>query len=87
MQAERHGACPSCVRVLQAYASLKEAISTLHPIIRNRLRGLPAYVLDYSDLIAPNRCVCMRVCVRVHTCAVVGHAGAQQSSTRPAPHA
>ncbi|GAX74660.1 hypothetical protein CEUSTIGMA_g2108.t1 [Chlamydomonas eustigma] len=36
------------------YYQLKEAISTLSPIIRNRLRGLPAYVLDYSDLIAPN---------------------------------
>ncbi|KAG1679244.1 hypothetical protein FOA52_009273 [Chlamydomonas sp. UWO 241] len=36
------------------YLSLKEAISTLSPIIRNRLRGLPAYVLDYSDLIPPN---------------------------------
>lgn len=45
----------------QVYHSLKEAISCLSPIIRNRLRGLPAYVLDYSDLIAPNRCVC--VCV------------------------
>lgn len=36
------------------YHGLKEAISTLSPIIRNRLRGLPAYVLDYSDLIPPN---------------------------------
>jgi hypothetical protein len=35
-------------------SSLKEAISALSPIIRARLRGLPAYVLDYSDLIAPN---------------------------------
>jgi len=39
------------------YAALKEAISALSPIIRNRLRGLPAYVLDYADLIPPNRCV------------------------------
>lgn len=37
------------------YHGLKEAISTLSPIIRNRLRGLPAYVLDYSDLIPPNK--------------------------------
>ncbi|GFH10920.1 uncharacterized protein HaLaN_06325, partial [Haematococcus lacustris] len=36
------------------YRDVKEAISTLSPIIRNRLRGLPAYVLDYSDLIPPN---------------------------------
>lgn len=40
---------------LQVYTALKEAISRLSPIIRNRLRGLPAYVLDYSDLIPPNR--------------------------------
>lgn len=38
----------------EVYHGLKEAISTLSPIIRNRLRGLPAYVLDYSDLIPPN---------------------------------
>lgn len=38
----------------QVYMDVKEAISTLSPIIRNRLRGLPAYVLDYSDLIPPN---------------------------------
>eukprot|EP00798_Chlamydomonas_sp_ICE-L_P023777 gene23777-9336_t len=38
----------------EVYLALKEAISTLSPIIRNRLRGLPAYVLDYSDLIPPN---------------------------------
>ncbi len=38
----------------EVYHALKEAISTLSPIIRNRLRGLPAYVLDYSDLIPPN---------------------------------
>jgi hypothetical protein len=45
----------------QVYAALKEAISTLSPIIRNRLRGLPAYVLDYSDLIPPNRsAACLR---------------------------
>lgn len=39
---------------VQVYYEVKEAISTLSPIIRNRLRGLPAYVLDYSDLIPPN---------------------------------
>eukprot|EP00879_Flechtneria_rotunda_P024046 GHRR01025468.1.p1 GENE.GHRR01025468.1~~GHRR01025468.1.p1 ORF type:complete len:822 (+),score=235.91 GHRR01025468.1:119-2584(+) len=38
----------------EVYDAVKEAISTLSPIIRNRLRGLPAYVLDYSDLIPPN---------------------------------
>ncbi|PNH05620.1 Adenylate kinase, chloroplastic [Tetrabaena socialis] len=36
------------------FLGIKEAISTLSPIIRNRLHGLPAYVLDYADLIAPN---------------------------------
>ena len=35
-------------------AQLKEAICTLSPIIRNRIRGLPAYVLAYSDLIPSN---------------------------------
>lgn len=38
----------------QVYYDVKEAIGTLSPIIRNRLHGLPGYVLDYSDLIAPN---------------------------------
>ncbi|GIL93290.1 hypothetical protein Vretimale_15687 [Volvox reticuliferus] len=38
----------------EVYLGVKEAISTLSPIIRNRLHGLPAYVLDYADLIAPN---------------------------------
>lgn len=47
--------CSCWLLSLQVYASLKEAISTLSPMIRNRLRGLPAYVLDYSDLIPPNR--------------------------------
>ena len=36
------------------YLSVKEAIAVLSPIIRNRLRGLPAYVLDYSDIIPAN---------------------------------
>ena len=35
-------------------AATKEAISVLSPLIRNRLRGLPAYVLDYADLIPSN---------------------------------
>jgi hypothetical protein len=48
------------------YAGLKEAISCLSPVIRNRLHGLPAYVLDYSDLIAPNRCAA----ARPHCCAL-----------------
>ncbi|KAK9808730.1 hypothetical protein WJX72_002676 [[Myrmecia] bisecta] len=37
-----------------AYEAIKDAISTLSPIIRNRLKGMPAYVLDYSDLIPSN---------------------------------
>lgn len=40
--------------VESTYAEIKEAISSLSPIIRNRLRGLPSYVLDYSDLIPSN---------------------------------
>lgn len=38
----------------QVESDVKEAVSSLSPIIRNRLRGLPAYVLDYSDLIVAN---------------------------------
>ena len=36
------------------YMAMKESIATISPVIRNRLRGLPAYVLDYSDLIPAN---------------------------------
>jgi hypothetical protein len=36
------------------YYQVKVAISILSPIIRNRLKGLPAYVLDYSDVIPAN---------------------------------
>lgn len=57
MQATKPGVFDHQVQNTQfpdVYHSIKEAISTLSPIIRNRLRGLPAYVLDYSDLIPPN---------------------------------
>lgn len=37
-----------------AYLGIKEAIATLHPLVRNRLFGLPGYMLDYADLISPN---------------------------------
>lgn len=44
--------------VTEAYESffqeIKEAISPLSPIIRNRIRGLPPYLLDYSDVIPSN---------------------------------
>ena len=36
------------------YYQMKVAVSVLSPIIRNRLKGLPAYVLDYSDVIPAN---------------------------------
>ena len=36
------------------FMEVKEAISVLSPIIRNRIRGLPPYLLDYSDLIPSN---------------------------------
>ena len=36
------------------YHKVKETISPLSPIIRNRIRGLPPYLLDYSDLIPSN---------------------------------
>lgn len=38
----------------QMYADFKNCISTLSPLVRNRLNGLPSYVLDYSDLITSN---------------------------------
>ena len=41
----------------KVYYDLKVAISVLSPVIRNRLRGLPDYVLDYSDVIPSNTCV------------------------------
>lgn len=34
---------------------IKEAIATLSPIVRNRLHGIPAYILDYADLIVSNQ--------------------------------
>ena len=34
--------------------NIKEAIATLSPIVRNRLHGIPAYILDYADLIISN---------------------------------
>lgn len=37
------------------YWDVKEAISTLSPIVRNRLHGIPAYILDYADLIVSNQ--------------------------------
>jgi hypothetical protein len=40
----------------KVYYDLKVAISVLSPVIRNRLRGLPDYVLDYSDVIPSNTC-------------------------------
>lgn len=37
------------------YWRIKEAIATLSPIVRNRLHGIPAYILDYADLIISNQ--------------------------------
>ena len=37
------------------YWDVKEAIATLSPIVRNRLHGIPAYILDYADLIVSNQ--------------------------------
>ena len=36
------------------YSQTKSVISQLSPVIRNRLKGLPAYVLDYADVIPSN---------------------------------
>ena len=38
----------------ELYYQMKVAVSPLSPIIRNRLRGLPSYILDYSDVIPSN---------------------------------
>ena len=35
-----------------AYDGLKHALAALSPLVRNKLKGLPAEVLDYADLIA-----------------------------------
>jgi hypothetical protein len=37
------------------YQDLKEAISALSPIVRNRLHGIPQYILEYSDLVISNQ--------------------------------
>jgi hypothetical protein len=36
------------------FHSLKEAAATLSPIVRNRLHGIPQYILEYSDLVVAN---------------------------------
>ena len=38
----------------QTYWAMKEAVASLSPIVRNRLHGIPAYILDYADLIIAN---------------------------------
>ena len=37
-----------------AYTGLKHAVAALSPLVRNKVYGLPAEVLDYADLIASN---------------------------------
>jgi hypothetical protein len=37
------------------YWNVKESIATLSPIVRNRLHGIPSYILDYADLIISNQ--------------------------------
>jgi hypothetical protein len=34
--------------------SLKEAAANLSPIVRNRLHGIPQYILEYSDVVIAN---------------------------------
>ena len=36
------------------FLSLKEAAATLSPIVRNRLHGIPRYILEYADLVVAN---------------------------------
>ena len=38
----------------EAYTGLKHAVAALSPLVRNKLYGLPAEVLDYADLIVSN---------------------------------
>jgi hypothetical protein len=50
--------CSLVVNTLEqrlVYWHIKEAIATLSPIVRNRLHGIPAYILDYADLIVSNQ--------------------------------
>lgn len=34
--------------------ALKEAAAALSPIVRNRLHGIPQYILEYADLVVSN---------------------------------
>jgi len=38
----------------EVFMALKEAAATLSPIVRNRLHGIPQYILEYSDLVVSN---------------------------------
>jgi hypothetical protein len=39
---------------LSVLHSLKEAVATLSPIVRNRICGIPQYILEYADLVVAN---------------------------------
>lgn len=39
---------------LAVFRSLKEAAATLSPIVRNRISGIPQYILEYADLVVAN---------------------------------
>lgn len=36
------------------FMALKECAATLSPIVRNRLHGIPQYILEYADLVVSN---------------------------------
>lgn len=45
---------PNSADKLSVLRSLKEAAATLSPIVRNRIYGIPPYILEYSDQFVAN---------------------------------
>jgi hypothetical protein len=45
----------NCDDLRSVYWNIKEAIATLSPIVRNRLHGIPSYILEYADLVISNQ--------------------------------
>lgn len=59
VDADSRGAGADCVvdngdDAREVFMALKEAAATLSPIVRNRLHGIPQYILEYADLIVSN---------------------------------
>ena len=45
---------PNVDNPVSVLRSLKEAAAKLSPIVRNRIFGIPQYILEYSDLVVAN---------------------------------